>query len=721
MDADPVYDANVPIDDANAGEPEAELSNVESLEGISSGGGIMHELEGAGELLTRVELDLACSAEKLVNLNIHMMHVATRESDFESFVSEKEHISSDSVKKALEFDFLSGILDSEVRELYNFMSTLQTEIINAREIVSSCEHMGEVFKEIEEKLHDSEESLKQLLDQVSEIRVQSAKLQRISLSFCGQENWKDDKGADFLEDGEFSNQNAKIKMQTAEQQRHILRTLEKSLARELDLEKKVVESRQIEEELKLRLHSSEHEAFCMEEEAAVVWERLFEAENAAEVLMGISKEILGRLQIVQFNLKCSIQREGELGSKLQESVEKLKAEDSALQKLESSSAELNDFLVSQTNTLKISLSEAEDKLILADSEAFTLREKVSSLEHQLKESEFQLQNAKASADESPNLYSKIHEMVHEIEDLKEKFSKAESRAESAEAKCKLLTETNMELSEELGTPKSSGITSEKVDSLERQLRESSIQLQHAVASVEASQEKQTLLYSAIGDMENLIEDMKLKVSKAESRAESAEDKCIILSESNSDLNQELNFLRGRMQSLEASLHQAEETKMATAKDIGIRTKLITELVMQLALERERLHKQISSLTKKNKMLIENLQHTSKDPSITMSHDGRGNDKEFLLSRHDFSAATCAKESKEEVAEFSATSFELNKEQKNVSVGETEIEPADLTSKLEILRNIDARQLNWKFISVAVLMLVMSALAPFLFQHLNGQF
>ncbi|KAK0579447.1 hypothetical protein LWI29_033385 [Acer saccharum] len=46
-------------------------------------------------------------------------------------------------------------------------------------------------------------------------------------------------------------------MQTAEQQTHMLRMLEKSFAREMDLEKKLTESRLIEEELKLRLLSSE--------------------------------------------------------------------------------------------------------------------------------------------------------------------------------------------------------------------------------------------------------------------------------------------------------------------------------------------------------------------------------------------------------------------------------------------------------------------------------
>ncbi|MEI4889758.1 hypothetical protein, partial [Klebsiella pneumoniae] len=79
--------------------------------------------------------------------------------------------------------------------------------------------------------------------------------------------------------------------------------------------------------------------------------------------------------------------------------------------------------------------------------------------------------------------------------LKEKITNAESRADSAEAKCELLTENNMVLNEQLNLLKGSGNTSERVDSLERQLRESDILLQHAVASAEASQEKQNLLDS----------------------------------------------------------------------------------------------------------------------------------------------------------------------------------------------------------------------------------
>ena len=400
-----------------------------------------------------------------------------------------------------------------------------------------------------------------------------------------------------LEEGQISNVNTKIKMQTAEQQRHILRMLEKSLAREIDLEKKMTELRQVEEELKQGLVSSEQEVYCMEDEMADIWERWFEAENISSVLMGISKELLGRLQILQLSLNSSVQQETQLRSKLEGSMEELKAKENSLNKLESSSTELNDMLVAQTNNLKAKLREAEDKLILANSEAFTLSEKVSLLEKQLKESEFQLLNAKASADGSQEehnaLCCRISEMENLIADLEEKISKAESRADNAETKCKLLTETNTELNEELGLLKSSAGASDKVDSLERQLRESDIQLQRAIASAEASQEKQNLLDSTIADMENLIEDLKLKVSKAESRADSAEDKCIILSESHAELNEELNFLRGRLESLEASLQQADEKKMAAAKGIGFQTKVITNLVVQLAFERDRLHKQVA--------------------------------------------------------------------------------------------------------------------------------
>lgn len=614
-DADQGTSASVVV---NVGDSETESNKVYSLEGISANGDVIEELRSAGEVFSQLELHIACSSEKLVNLNILTMHVATRESEFEAFAKKREHIlDDDSVETALAFDLLSGLLDSELRELENFITTVEADFVKARELISSYRELGKASIEMEEKLLDSEDSLQQSRDQISEIKKQSAKFQRTLSALDREGNWISDKDTGSLEDDQFLNENAKIKLQTAEQQRHFLRMLEKSLAREMDLEKKLTESRQVEEALKFRLGSFEQELLYTEEEATDACERLFEAENSAEVLKGISKELLGRLQIVLFNMNGSVQREAGLRSKL-------------------------DSLVKQVE---------------------------------------------------------VKESV--IASLRENLSEAQARADGAEVRCKSLAEMNIELNEDL---KGSRATSEKVESLERQLRESDIQLQHAVVYAEASLEKQNMLYSTVKDMENLIEDLKLKVSKADSRADSAEEKLIILSEANAGLTEEISFLRDRLECLEASLHQAEETKLATAKDIGIRTKVITNLVMQMAVERERLRQQISSLAMENKVMVVKLQQTKKDPSIV---------------RHDSTTASFERESKE-VTELSAAVSEEDKRQKNVSAGETEVASVDLKSEVGTLRRIDAGLLTSKHFFIAVLIVLISA-AAYYFQKQNYPF
>jgi len=359
-----------------------------------------------------------------------------------------------------------------------------------------------------------------------------------------------------LEDDESLNVSSVITMHTTEQQRLVLRMLEKSLANEMDLEKNFFDSREIEENLKQRMASLEQKLSLVEEEATDVWERWFEADNTREILIGISKELLGRLQLSQFNLNGLSQRESVLRAKLETSE------------------------------------------VVGNSEVVTLRDKVCSLEKQLKEYESQLINVRASADAYQTQYAILSSEVRKTEgiivELKENISNAESQANTAEAHCKILEEANGELNRQIALLKDSGGKSEREESLERRLRDSNLLLQHAVASAEASQEKQNMLYSTIKDMDQVIKDLKSKVSKAESRADSAEEKCIILSESNTDLNEELSFLRSRLHCLEGSLHQVEEAKVASAKDIGKQTKVFKSLVMQLAVERERLNKQVRS-------------------------------------------------------------------------------------------------------------------------------
>ncbi|KAJ6421509.1 hypothetical protein OIU84_028809 [Salix udensis] len=343
-----------------------------------------------------------------------------KKTDFEAYASSND-VLADSVEKALEFDFLSEILDTEAMELDKLMMNIQENIFEVGGIISS-NGPGGTFMALEEKLRDSQESLKQSKDQVSEIRAQSVKFQRTFSCLHGEENGSTDKGSNFLEDNQLSSMTSKINMQTAEQQRHFLRMLEKSLAREMDFEKKLTESRRLEEELKDRVLSIQQEVFFIEEETMDVYEKWFEKENAAEVLMGISKELLGRLQIFQLNLNGLMKREAELRSKLENSIEQLEAKEIALQKFDSNNAKLS-LLVAKTDSLKASLSEAENNLVLANSETFTLREKVTSLENQLRESEFQL-SAKVSADRTTQeqhnaLGSEINEMKNVTDTVKE--------------------------------------------------------------------------------------------------------------------------------------------------------------------------------------------------------------------------------------------------------------------------------------------------------------
>ncbi|KAL4639875.1 hypothetical protein ACB092_03G250300 [Castanea dentata] len=683
------------VGDIYAGALESEKLYVHL--GISSNENGVQEIERSKKILTNVDLDLAYSSEKLVNLHIILMYLLAHENDLQAMALEKNYVSTDSIEKALMFDLLSGILDSEVRELGGFMDNLQADIVDAHNNISSCRHLREFSTKMEEKLHDSKESLKHSQRQILEVKVQLAKFQGTVFAFKS-DNGDIDKALELSENGQLSNLNAKSNMQMAKQQRHLLRMLEKSLAREIDLEKKLVEARQNEEELKLKLHHTEKVAFHMEEAAEVVWGRFLEAENASVALMGISKELVGQLQLVKFNMNGAIQRETQVKAKLEDCIEQLKEKDIALEKLESSNAEY----------------------IAQSAEVFTWREKVVFLGEKLKESQFQLNNANACNEASQE---QLSEMENIIESLKESIYKAESRAESAEAKATQLTETNMELTDELNFHKgSTSDTEKKIGLLEKRSRELEIQLQHAKASSEASQEQQNMLYSAIWDMETLIEDLKSKVSKAESKIETAEEQCSLLSKSNLDLSNELSFLRGRIEFLETSLDQAKSTKLESAKEINVRTKFIKDMAMQLATERERIQKQLNNLTKENTILVEKLRIAK-----IMYNNIDGDNNEILFSKNDAISATCAKTYEEAVTGSLDKSFQLDKPSEKAPICETKMRSsvsensADVkVSKSKALKKVETRHSSRICIFMAIFVLILSVSAIYLFKK-NFQF
>lgn len=607
--------------DISVSSPEFEISYTH--QGVSSNESGAQELESSMKVLTKVDLDLAYSAEKLANLQALMMRLFAQENDLEAMATANNYILADFHEKVLVFNLLSSILDSEVREMDSFMDTLRAEIVDARLTIFSCSHLGELFTAMEEKLYDSEESLKQCQEQVSEVKMLAAKFRRTAIAFA-HDNWKTDVTMDLSENGQLSNNYATYNMQMPRQQRHNLRMLEKSLSREIDLEKKLTESRQNKEQLKLKLHYTEQVVVRMEEAAEGIWGRFLEAENAAEVLQGISKDLLGRLQLVNFNLNGSLHRESELKSKLQYSLGQLQVKDAALQKLKHISAEN----------------------ISKDAEISTLREKVMFLEKQLKEYELQLKNANATNESNQE---KLGEKESLVESMKESIYREEVKAESALLKVAELTGTNVELTEEMNFLKGSVSNAEKkVGILEKQLRDVEIQLQNAKASSEASQEQQNMLYSAIWDMETLIEDLKSKVSKAENKTETAEEQCIMLSESNIELNAEITDLRARMEYLQSSLDLANNAKLATAKELNTRIKFIMDMAMQLAIERERIQKQLHVLTMDKKLLVEKLWDAKNNAFVTGCNNEDGDNKELPFFKNDVSNATFLKTSVEAV-------------------------------------------------------------------------
>ncbi|OIW05434.1 hypothetical protein TanjilG_23260 [Lupinus angustifolius] len=578
-----------------------------------------------------VSIGVACFSEKVSNLSIFVMHLETLEGKLEDLDFDNDENDIDSVEKVLEFDLLCGVLESEIRELDLFLETLFAEISDAGERVLLFS-----YSMWNEKLHENEQCLKQCEEQFYEIKKQCSSYERTLSSYKKEENVNVEEGEIVIEDNQSLIVSTAIKMQTIQEQRDILRMLEKSLASEMDLEKNFNDSKEIEEKLTQRVFSLERELDVVDEEANNVWERWLEADNASDILMSISKDLLGRLQISQFNLNGLSQRESELSAKL---------------------------------------------------------ETVCSLEKQLKESECKLLDVTASADEYQILYngkcSEIRVMENLIVELKENASKAESRANTAEAESKLLKETNTELNNEMILLKDSGGTSDTMESLERLLKESDLKLQHAVASAEACQEKQSRLYSTIKDMEHVIKDLKSKVSKSESRADSAEEKCIMLSEYNAELNEEVNLLKNRLECLEESLHQMEEAKVATAKDINKQTVVLKQLLTQLAVERERLYKQLSSLASENKILVGKLKQTCKDPF-------------------------------QEVCLTSATS-QVDKTWRNLSANDNVVESVDSMPDVGTVRRIDAGVLSLKYLIISVFVLMISAVTFLYLNDVNADF
>ncbi|GFP87271.1 WPP domain-interacting tail-anchored protein 2 [Phtheirospermum japonicum] len=513
-------------------------------------------LHEALELSSEVDTTLDRFSEKLTNLENLLPRFLAEENGIVANDFENDEISEELIEKALTFDLLSAMLSFELREVDDLMGCLQDRIVDALRKISSCENSTELLN-IQRRLHGSEELLKQSRDRVLEMKIQ-----------------------------------------------------------ELELERKFKELKQNEDDLKLKVRLVEQVAFCMEEAAEVAWGRFLEADNTAEILMGISKDTLGKLHLAQFDLIRSSKREEEKTRQLHDLTNHLHSKNTLIENLNTEIAEVNN-----------------------------LREKVKKLEKNLEITQSKLEEANASNETSER---RVKEKEGEIEALKEKIYATESRAESAEEKSTHLTESNLELSEEVDFLKGANDSnSKKVSVLEKQLRELDIQFQHSRALSEAGQEQQNMLYSAIWDMETLIDELKQKVAKAENKTESAEERCVVLSETNSDIGKELEFMRSRVELLEKALSRANVEKKTRANDISVRSGRIMDTLI--------------SCTKENKILREKLRKDQKNASVILQNNKRCGEKEFQLSKFDSTESASAKVTAVNTTEISSENLQAGGE------------------------------------------------------------
>uniref|UniRef100_A0ACD5VVH1 Uncharacterized protein n=1 Tax=Avena sativa TaxID=4498 RepID=A0ACD5VVH1_AVESA len=627
----------------------------------SNGGGT------TGNIISRMELEVSFGSEKLLNLQILLMEVAQRAYDIEALMLDPDSLSTESLEKAFEFDVLYGILDSEVSELENLVNFIETDIGNVEKEANREESEGR----LKGRLHAATQSLKQMQDLIALIRREFASFDKAidpshhKVGTC--------EGGGGYENGHVSSHTT---MQV-EDQRNVLHMLEQSIARELDFENKLCDSGAVVEELKMKLHHVEQETYFLEESVEAISERTFAAENASELFLGISKELIDRINTMQSKLSASGCMAGDLKSKLEQSLVQLHA-------LKGSSEVMQD-------NEKNAGQEATQSQRLSTPEFFTLQQQVQKLEDCL--------SAEATEKGQNTSVSEISTFGKIIVDIKDAISKAESRTQTAEARGAELTQTNIQLNEELNSLKSQG--SDREGLLEQRLMESDAQLEHTRASFEASSEQVSMLRSLMSDMEHVIQDQKEKYLQAETRAESAESKCTLLTDTNLELNEESSFLRGRAESLEKSLRHANRLKLSTAKDIGIKTKTITDLVAKLALERERLHLQIVALTKKNRMLAQRCKENVNE-GILLSKSIAANEGELTNVTEEVLLTSSLMQT-----QVKATAETLEESEAVIA--------APLEDESEAVRSIQPTLLNWKYIFAAFFVLSAAALVHLLTQ------
>ncbi|KAF8079740.1 hypothetical protein N665_1003s0002 [Sinapis alba] len=125
------------------------------------------------KMLTKLEMELVCTSEKLLNLLILLMHLLASANDIEE-VGTLDY-SAASFEKPLTYDLLCGIMESELKEVDMVLDELEAQIVEASKL-STYKYVKDIF--MIDRLGECAQYLKQSRGRVSEITLQLAQLQR---------------------------------------------------------------------------------------------------------------------------------------------------------------------------------------------------------------------------------------------------------------------------------------------------------------------------------------------------------------------------------------------------------------------------------------------------------------------------------------------------------------------------------------------------------------
>lgn len=415
--------------------------------------------------------------EKMHFLEESLCEVENEREAYEKFAQQTEKHSIETLEKALELDYLRVISECRAKEMEQMVSSLQEEVSGLHQKLDQYE-LTEGLNKRGENMTKDEKELK-----------------------CSKDDLKH---ANMSED---------------------------SLARFKDLETALLYSQLKERELQESLIAAEEKARINENIANSTTERLFEVENLAEVLHGISHDVKDKLFRVEQDLKNASEREIELRTELEDNKRNLLMQETTAKSATTRTTELEQLLESQANRT----TELER---LLESQA----NRTTELEQLL---ESQANNVKMKLQETKEIYA---------------------------------------------YPEASNL-SDQLNVLVDLVKESDEQASHSSVSALAKEIELQVLYAKLAEVETLFRNLQGQHLAKEDRAQAAEAECSFLADRNSKVNGDFTDIQVQMDELQTTLHQIERKKQSATYQVSSMSKSLNGLTEEMANERERLQKQ----------------------------------------------------------------------------------------------------------------------------------